>query len=61
MSKLSVRGLLGRTPREKIELNPEMRRLLDSYEPLHPETSADDEQERDEAHASRAGEPRSVA
>jgi hypothetical protein len=61
MSKLSVRGLLGRTPRENKELNPEMRRLLNSYEPLHPESSADDEREPDEASANREDEQRSVA
>jgi hypothetical protein len=62
MPKLSVRGLFGGTPREKKELNPEMRRLLNSYEPLHPETSADDEHPLDHAHASHDGEQqRSVA
>jgi hypothetical protein len=61
MSKLSVRGLLGRTPHENKELNPEMRRLLNSYEPLHPESSADDEREPDEKSASREDEQRSVA
>jgi hypothetical protein len=61
MSKLSVRGLLGRTPPENKELNPEMRRLLNSYEPLHPESSADDEQEPDGTDASRDAERRSVA
>ena len=61
MSKLSVRGILGRTPPESKELNPEMRRLLNSYEPLHPETPADDEHEHDDAHASHDGEQRSVA
>ncbi len=61
MSKLSVRGLLGRTPHENKELNPEMRRLLNSYEPLHPESSPDDEREADETDASRDAEQRSVA
>jgi hypothetical protein len=61
MSKLSVRGLLGRKPREKKQLEPEMRRLLNSYEPLHPEPSVDDEREPDGAHERDSGEQRSVA
>jgi hypothetical protein len=61
MAKLSVRGLLGRKPREKKQLEPGMRRLLNSYEPLHPESSAEDEREQDDAHASHDGEQRAVA
>ena len=42
MSKLSLRRLFTRTPREKKTLSPEMRQMLNSYEPLHPEQTADD-------------------
>jgi len=59
--KLSLRGLVSRTPRENKTLNPEMRRLLNSYEPLHPESASDDERESDEAPAGQQDEQRSVA
>ena len=61
MSKLSLRGLLHRTPSEKKTLNPEMRKLLNSYEPLHPEQSADGEQDPDQARATSDDERRSAA
>jgi hypothetical protein len=48
MAKLSLRRLVTRKPREKKTLNPEMRKLLNSYEPLHPEPSADSEGGSDE-------------
>ena len=61
MSKLSLRSLLHRTPHEKKTLNPEMRKLLNSYEPLHPEQSADDGQEPDQAPSGSDDERRSAA
>ena len=61
MSKLSLRGLLHRPPREKKTLSPEMRRMLNSYEPLHPELPADDGHELDESAESPDDEHRSAA
>lgn len=61
MSKLSLRGLFHRPPREKKTLSPEMRQMLNSYEPLHPEQPTDDGNEPDASAESPDDERRSAA
>ena len=62
MSKRSLRRLLAKhNPREKKTLNPEMRKLLNSYEPLHPERSAEAGDESAESGDTHDDERRSAA
>jgi hypothetical protein len=61
MSKLSIRRFFAKTHREKKTLNPEMRKLLNSYEPLHPEQSAEDGDESAESPDTHDDERRSAA